>query len=401
LREPPPPVVPSEGGGVLPDAREILARLVSFPTVSQESNLPLVDWAEGYLAGLGAACRRTWSDDRRKVNLLATFGPEGEGGIVLSGHTDVVPAQEEEWSSDPFRLVEREGRLYGRGTADMKGFLAAVLAVAPALAAARLRCPVHLAFSYDEEVGCLGAPRMIHDMVAAGLRPEIAIVGEPSGMRPAGAHKSVNLFRTRVVGAEAHSSQPHLGAGAIFAAGRLVEALWRLGEEARAAADPGRPFEPPWTTVQVGTIQGGTAMNVLPRTCTFTWEYRALPGEDQDRILRAFREEVSGRVLPALREFAPSASIETIPLARVPPLAPEAGGAAESLVRQLTGEAAGPTRVVSYGTEGGQFQAAGISTVICGPGSIDRAHRPDEFLEVEQLERCVAFLLRLLEQVRD
>ena len=393
-----------------PDDRALLERLVAFPTVSRDSNLPLIDWAEEYLTGWGAACRRTWSDCGTKANLLATFGPAVEGGVVLSGHTDVVPAEEPEWTSDPFLLTERDGRLYGRGTTDMKGFVASALALAPVAAEARLQRPLHLALSYDEEVGCLGAPRMIRDMVEAGLRPEACIVGEPTLLRPAVAHKSVNGFRTRVRGVEAHSSQPHRGAGAIPAAGRLIEAIWRLGEERRAAADPEGAFDPPWTTVGVGTIRGGTAVNILAGECVFTWEYRALPGEDQDALLRAFQAAVDEDVLPGLREFAPEAGVETEVLCRVPPLQDEAlvgspgaaehfvrsPSAAEALVCRVLGQEPGSGRVVSYGTEGGQFQAEGISTVICGPGSIDQAHRPNEYLEEGELAACTAFLQGVL-----
>ena len=413
------------------DDRALLERLVAFPTVSRDSNLPLIDWVEEYLTGWGAACRRTWSDCGTKANLLATFGPAVEGGVVLSGHTDVVPAEEPEWTSDPFLLTERDGRLYGRGTTDMKGFLASALTLAPVAAEARLQRPLHLALSYDEEVGCLGAPRMIRDMVEAGLRPEACIVGEPTLLRPAVAHKSVNGFRTRVRGVEAHSSQPHRGAGAIPAAGRLIEAIWRLGEGRRAVADSHSAFDPPWTTVGVGTIRGGTAVNILAGECVFTWEYRALPHEDQDELLRAFQAAVDEDVLPALREFAPEAGIETEVLCRVPPLQAESGGpdpetevdgpasrgggprtgirhrseagsyirspgTAEALVCRVLGEKTGARRVVSYGTEGGQFQAEGISTVICGPGSIDQAHRPNEYLEEGQLAACTAFLQGVL-----
>ena len=383
-----------------PSSRELLARLVGFPTVSRDSNLALVDWAEAYLAERGARCRRTWSDDGTKANLLATFGPQVPGGLVLSGHTDVVPAEEPEWTSDPFGLREESGRLYGRGAADMKGFIASAMARADDLGRRELTRPVHLALSYDEEVGCLGAPRLIDDMIDAGLQPELVIVGEPTGMRPAHAHKSVNLFRTEIRGVEAHSSQPHLGAGAILAAGRLVEALWQWGEEARAEADPATGFEPPWTTVQVGIIEGGTAANILPGRCAFTWEYRSLPGEDPERLRARFQAKVDEEVLPALREFGPSATLVTRTVARVPPLLPEKDGVAEARVRAAlqasTGRPVPPTGVVAYGTEAGQFQARGISAILCGPGSIDQAHRPNEFLEVRQLEACDAFLQELL-----
>ncbi len=381
-------------------SQELLERLVAFPTVSSESNLPLVDWVEAYLVQWGARCRRTFSDDRSRANLLATFGPEGSGGVLLSGHTDVVPAGEPQWESDPFQMEARGSRLYGRGTADMKGFLAVALSLVPEVAKSTLDRPFQFALSYDEEVGCVGAPRMIRDLVSAGIQPEIAIVGEPTDMEVVVAHKSVHLFRTTVRGVEAHSSQPHLGAGAILGAGRLIEAIWRIGEEARREADSSAGFEPPWTTVQVGLIEGGTAVNILPAECTFVWEYRSLPGEDQERIPKRFETEVRERVLPALREFAPDAEIETEPISRVPPLAPEEGGAAEAFACEVLGEAPGAGRVVAYGTEGGQFQEAGISTVICGPGSIDQAHRPNEFVEIEQLERCEAFLRGVLGRVR-
>jgi acetylornithine deacetylase len=440
-------------------AEALLRVLVAFPTVSPASNLPLIRWVQGLLEGCGARCRLTWNDAGTKANLLATLGPPGPGGVVLSGHTDVVPAVEPGWTTDPFTLVEAAGRLHGRGTSDMKGFLAAALAVAlevasevgpegapevatdtaskdpaspapsatrratpaPDLASPRelpggptptLAHPLHLALSFDEEVGCLGAPLLIRDMARAGLHPAAVVVGEPTGMRPAVAHKSVNLFRTRVIGVEAHSSQPHLGAGAILAAGRLVELLWRLGEEARAGAESPtdaalQGFEPPWTTVQVGTIEGGTAANILPAACTFSWEYRALPHEDPDALLRAFEAGARDQVLPTLREFAPGAGIETEAVARVPPLLPEEGGVAEALARSLLpghGEAPGdasPRPVVAYGTEGGQFQGAGYSTVLCGPGSIDRAHRANEYLERSELEAAVAFLQRLLGRLAD
>lgn len=381
--------------------KELLERLVAFHSVSRNSNLPLVDWTEEYLTGWGARCRRTWSDDGTKANLLATFGPEGPGGVLLSGHTDVVPAEEPGWESDPFQLAARGNRLYGRGTADMKGFLAVALSLVPEIAERSLGRPLQFALSYDEEVGCVGAPRMIADLVEAGIRPEIAIVGEPTDMRVVVAHKSIHLFRTRVTGVEAHSSQPHLGAGAIMAAGRLIDAIWRIGEEARAHADSESRFEPPWTTVQVGLIDGGTAVNILPGECTFVWEYRSLPGEDPDRIPRLFKAEMNERVLPALREFAPEAGIETETISRAPPLAEEAASAAEACACDVLGEAVGTGRVVSYGTEGGQFQEAGISTVVCGPGSIDQAHRANEFVEMEQLEKCESFLRGVIERVRD
>lgn len=371
--------------------RELIARLVSFPTISERSNLGLIDWAEGYLSAHGARCRRTMNEEGTKANLFATIGPEVAGGVVLSGHSDVVPVEGQSWSSDPFVVTERNGRLYGRGTADMKSFLAIAMALAPEFAARPLRRPIHIAMSYDEEIGCLGVASMIQDIMANLPPPGLVIIGEPTSMRLVTGHKGVNLFRTRVIGRAAHSSQPHRGAGAILAAGRLIDYLWRLGEEQRQQRDP--RFEPPWTTVQVGLIEGGTAVNILPAECSFFWEYRNLPSQDSSAIRKLFEDYCEREVLPSLREFAPEARIETEAVALVPPLAQEEDGAAEALVRRLTG--ANESAAVSFATEGGLFQRAGLSTVVCGPGSIDQAHQPDEYIELEQIEACIAFMRRL------
>jgi len=346
----------------------------------------------------------------------------------------VVPVEGQEWSSDPFTLVERDGRLYGRGAADMKGFLAVVLGLVPEIAAVSLQRPLHLAFSYDEEVGCLGVGRMVADLVGHFLLPSVAIVGEPTSMEVVRAHKSVNAFRTWVTGQAAHSSQPHRGASAILGAARFLEELRRIGvenrrrgeAEAEAGEAAGAGFDPPWTTVQAGMIQGGTALNILPAECTFLWEYRSLPDEDPSKILARMEAFAREEVLPELREFAPGAKVVIETLARVPPLRPETpapetqgvgaadsgegggggegpervqeerGARAEALVRRLPGVRAGGTGAVSFATEGGTFQAAGISTVVCGPGSIDQAHRPDEFIAISQLEACADALRGLL-----
>jgi len=378
-----------------PHLRSLLRTLIAFETVSEESNLPLIDWVQGLLEEKGARCRRTWNSDRTKANLLATLGPAEPGGILLSGHTDVVPVVDQAWSFPPFDLTEQEGRLYGRGTADMKGFLAVVLSLVPEIAGSPLRRPLHLAFSYDEEVGCLGVGALVKDLTDHFPLPGLAWVGEPTSMQVVDSHKSIHLFRTRVVGRPAHSSQPHRGAGAIFGAARMIEALWRKGQAAREATanDPAAArFDPPWTTVQVGQIVGGTAVNILPGECTFQWEYRALPDEDPDAIRAEIERFAQQEVLPALREFAPEADIETREMARVPPLRwPGPSG-----MRGLPGVRPGGSGSVSFATEGGFFQAAGIPTVICGPGSIDQAHRPDEFVEWGDLEACTEALRALL-----
>ncbi|MEL7451671.1 MAG: acetylornithine deacetylase [Pseudomonadota bacterium] len=370
---------------------EMLARLVAFPTVSRDSNLPLIDWVEAYLERFDARCRRTWNAEHTKANLFAAIGPDVAGGVVLSGHTDVVPVDGQDWHTDPFALTERDGLLYGRGTTDMKGFSAVFLSRLASLDIAAMKKPLYLALSYDEEVGCLGVGRMLEDALAHVAKPDFAIIGEPTTMQVVRAHKAINSFRTVVTGKAAHSSQPHMGAGAILAAGRIIEKLDQIGRARRAApADSG--CEPPWTTVQVGTIQGGNAVNILPAHCEFVWEYRSMPGEDPDLVLDALQTFIDKEVLPDLREFAPDASVKTETIARVPPLIADAQAKAERWVEGLAGVREGGSGEVAFATEGGSFQNAGISSVVCGPGSIDQAHQPNEFIDPAELERCEAMV---------
>ena len=370
---------------------DMLSRLVAFPTVSRDSNLPLIDWVEEYLERFDARCRRTCNAKGTKANLFAAIGPDAPGGVVLSGHTDVVPVDGQEWHTDPFELTERDGLLYGRGTADMKGFAAVFLSRLASLNSAAMDKPLYLALSYDEEVGCLGIDRMVDDALTHFVRPDFAIIGEPTTMQLVRAHKSINVFRTVVTGKAAHSSQPHRGAGAILAAGRIIEHLEAIGRSRRAAA--GRSgCEPPWTTVQVGTIQGGTAVNILPAHCEFLWEYRSLPDEDPELIIQSMQTFIEHEVLPDLREFATEASIETTPIARVPPLMPDPEEKAERWVLGLRGVREGGSGQVSFATEAGSFQRAGISSVVCGPGSINQAHQPNEFIDPAELKRCEAMV---------
>ncbi len=370
---------------------DMLTRLVAFPTVSRDSNLPLIDWVEEYLEGYGARCRRTWNEEKTKANLFAAVGPDAPGGVVLSGHTDVVPVDGQDWHTDPFALTERDGLLYGRGSADMKGFAAVFLSRLASLNMSAMDKPLYLALSYDEEVGCIGIDRMVDDALAQGARPDFAIIGEPTTMQVVRAHKSINVFRTVVTGKAAHSSQPHRGAGAILAAGRIIEHLEALGRSRRAAAGE-TGCEPPWTTVQVGTIQGGTAVNILPAHCEFLWEYRGLPDEDPELIIQDMQAFIDEVVLPDLKEFAPEASVETSPIARVPALVPDPEAKAERWVRSLRGVRDGGSGEVSFATEAGSFQRAGVSSVVCGPGSIDQAHQPNEFIDPAELTRCEAMV---------
>jgi acetylornithine deacetylase len=375
---------------------EILERLVGCPTVSRNSNLPLIDFVRNYLEDHGVASQLVPDDSGQKSNLFASIGPEIAGGLVLSGHTDVVPVDGQAWTSDPFELVARESRLYGRGACDMKGFIAASLSRVPALKAAKLAKPVYLMFSYDEEIGCLGAPRMI---AAAGARlpkPGAVIVGEPPRMRVANEHKGICSSRTRVTGIEAHSSLTHQGVSAVMLASELIAHLDRIARDLAGATRSARAkrFTPPYTTLSVNTIQGGSATNILAGHCEFTWDLRALPGESPEKIINALTEFAEKRRLE-LHAEGKTVTITNHVLANVPPLEAEEASAAEQLARVSAQEAADST-TVSFGTEGGQFQRAGWPTVVCGPGNIEQAHKPDEFIERAQLEACEAFLDRAI-----
>lgn len=379
------------------DAIAILGRLVSFDTTSRGSNLALIDWVEGYLADHGIASTRIANHDGDKANLLASVGPAVEGGIVLSGHTDVVPVDGQPWTSDPFVLTERDGKLYGRGSSDMKGFIALALAAVP-LFRNDLKRPVHLAFSYDEEVGCFGAPHMIAVIARDLPRPALAIVGEPSLMQAVGGHKGAAFFRVVVSGREAHSSQTHLGVSANMAAVELISALSALADELATKADPASPFEPKGTSLTIGRIDGGTAANILARRCEIVFDIRAEPGDDPMAVLAPFRARVAD-LDARLKARDPDCGAVFEVLADVPSMAPERDGPAEAFVRGLTGDN-GPLRAVPFASEGGQFQGAGLSTVICGPGSIDQAHQPDEYVAVDQIRQGAAFMIRLAETLR-
>ena len=385
------------GGSIIGGTRyspvEMIEKLVGFDTVSAKSNLALIEFVEDYLAGHGVASQRITGAFEEKANLYATIGPDIPGGVVLSGHSDVVPVEGQPWSRDPFTLAARDGRLYGRGTADMKSFLAVALALVPDALAAGLKVPLHLAISYDEEVSCGGAKEMIADITANLPMPRIVIIGEPSEMQLINAQKGIFSFETLVTGKEAHSSQPQRAGSAVMAAAELVAFVGQLAEKRRAGPLDER-FEPPFTSFNVGVIEGGTAMNIVPRHARFIWEFRMVPGDDGEAIVASFERAVAEQVLPKLRRHAPEAAIENRRGVQVPPLRPEAESPAEDLVRFLTG--ANRAGAVSYSTEGGLYQEAGFSTVICGPGSIDQAHQPDEYISLAQVEACEAFLRRLI-----
>jgi acetylornithine deacetylase len=375
-------------------AQEILARLIAFNTTSSRSNLALIDWVAEYLRGYGIAARLIRAPAGDKANLFATIGPAERGGVILSGHTDVVPVEGQAWDGDPFTLRARDGRLYGRGTADMKGFIALALALVPRAAAASLKLPLHLAFSYDEEVGCFGAPLLIRELPQGAARPLLAIIGEPTQMQVANAQKGCAFFRTRVTGLEAHSSRPDRGVNAIAAAAEIVGEIGRLAGNAHDHAHIGSGFAPPYTTFNIGRIDGGTAFNIIARDCVVDWDMRAHPGDDGAALAQQVRRFIDADLLPRMRRTYPQAAIDTEIVVDVPPLAPEPGSPAEALARRLTG--ANATTTVSFASEAGLFQQAGIPAIICGPGSIDDAHRPNEFLALDQLAAGAAFLDRLL-----
>jgi acetylornithine deacetylase len=378
-------------------AVDILATLVAFDTTSRLSNLALVEWVEAYLADLGVAARRVPNADGTKSNLLASIGPAVAGGVVLSGHTDVVPVDGQPWTSDPFVLTPRDGRLYGRGTCDMKGFLALALAAAPDLAAAALARPVHLAFSYDEEIGCLGAPDMIAVIAKELPRPALVVVGEPTDMVAVRGHKGIASFRVTVTGREAHSSLTHLGVSANMVAVKLMNHLVELSERLEREADPASLFTPKGATLTIGQVNGGTAVNILARECVFVFDLRTPAGLEPQAILADFLA-LADQLDAEIKAKAPEGGIAVETRSLTPAFAPEVDGVAEVFARRLAGDN-GPPRVVPYAAEAGQFQGAGFSTVICGPGSIDQAHQPDEYVEVSQMQRGAAFMRRLIEDL--
>ena len=374
-------------------AVDLLARLVGFNTVTRESNLELIEFIEHYLAGYGVESRRIESDDGRKANLLARIGPNVEGGVVLSGHTDVVPVDGQPWTTDPFTLTERDGRLYGRGSCDMKGFIACALAEVPRWVELDLTRPVWLAFSYDEEIGCQGAPRMIERLVADCPRPAAVIVGEPTLMQPVTQQKGITTLSTTVTGVEAHSSQVYQGVSAIHVAARLVTKIEDIMGELKDEGCCNQAFNVEHSSLHVGKIQGGTAVNIMARECTFEWEIRHLP-EDGFEAIHARFTAFSDQLEREMSYRDTRVAITTTPVtATVPALADRDNRAALGICQALMGEQ--PPEAVAYATEAGQFQEAGLEAIICGPGSIGQAHQPDEFISVEQLDLGATFMQRL------
>ena len=380
-------------------SRALLARLIGFATVSRDSNLALIGFIRDYLADLGVECELFHNAEGTKANLFATLGPQDLGGVVLSGHTDVVPVDGQAWTVEPFALSEREGRLYGRGTADMKGFIASVLAVVPAFLAQPLRIPVHLAFSYDEEVGCLGVRSMLAALAQRPHKPRLCLIGEPTELKPVLGHKGKLAMRCQVHGSACHSAYAPYGVNAIEYAARLIGKLGEIGDGLAQPEHHDTRFDPPFSTVQTGVIKGGRALNIVPEECEFDFEVRALPGFDAQGVADQLQGYAEAELLPRMRAVNQGADIRLEALSAYPGLATPADSEAARLVALLSGSAAFGT--VAFGTEGGLFDQAGIPTVVCGPGSMEQGHKPDEFVSVEQLQGCDEMLLRLVDYLRE
>lgn len=377
----------------MPTSRDLLADLIAFPTVSRDSNLALIDYVRDYLEGLGLSCELDYNAERSKANLHARLGPDGPGGVMLSGHSDVVPVDGQAWSVPPFELSERDGRLYGRGTADMKGFIACVLAAVPRFLEQPLRRPLHIAISYDEEVGCLGVRSLVEQLRACPERPAICLIGEPTEMRPVLGHKGKLAMRCQVHGAACHSAYAPQGVNAIEYAARLIGKLGEIGAQLAAPAHHDTRFDPPYSTVQTGLIQGGRALNIVPAECQFDFEVRALPADDPQQVARDLRDYAETELLPQMRAVSAASTIEFQALSAYPGLATDPQGEAAELLALLSGSRDFST--VAFGTEGGLFAQAGIATVICGPGSMEQGHKPDEFVSLEQLAICDGLLAKL------
>ncbi|MEQ9725752.1 acetylornithine deacetylase [Pseudomonas sp. WHRI 8822A] len=376
-----------------PTSRALLERLIGFATVSRDSNLELIEFIREYLAGFGVDSELFHNAEGTKANLFATIGPTDRGGVVLSGHTDVVPVDGQAWTVEPFRLTERNGRLYGRGTADMKGFIACVLAAVPNLVQRPLQVPVHLAFSYDEEVGCLGVRSMLAELEKRPHKPTLCLIGEPTELKPVLGHKGKLAMRCEVHGAACHSAYAPYGVNAIEYAARLIGHLGDIGARLAQPEHHDARFDPPFSTVQTGLIKGGRALNIVPAECEFDFEVRALPGFDAQSVADELQSYAAEQLLPKMQAVSAASDIRLQPLSAYPGLATPPDSEAARLLARLCGS--NDFGTVAFGTEGGLFDGAGIPTVVCGPGSMEQGHKPDEFVSVEQLQGCDALLSRL------
>ncbi|QRX83926.1 acetylornithine deacetylase [Glaciimonas sp. PAMC28666] len=378
------------------DVLAMIERLIAFPTVSRDSNLGLIEWTRDYLAGLGVTSRLTYDATGKKANLFATLGQGKKPGLILSGHTDVVPVEGQAWDTDPFKATIKDGLIYGRGSADMKSYIATALALAPKFLAADMDAPLHFALSYDEEVGCIGVQGLIKDLQELGLKPAGCIVGEPTSMQPIIAHKGTNRFRCCITGREAHSSYTTMGVNAIEYAARIIVYIRQMADRFAQLETRDYGFTVPYTTMQTGLIRGGLASNIVPKECAFDFEARTMPGVDAGRLYQEV-QDFAANLLPEMQRIEPNAKIAFEWLASAPGLNTKEHDAIVQLAASLSRNTT--TGAVSYGTEAGLFQRAGIPTVVCGPGNIEQAHRPNEFVALEQVAQCEAFMMRLIDPV--
>lgn len=383
--------------GTLDNTIEILSRLVGFDSTSGKPTHQIVSYIQDYLEEHGVKTTLSFDEDGERANIFATIGPHTDGGVVLNGHTDVVPVDGQDWASDPFVLTRKGDRLFGRGSVDMKGFLACALASVPRFKSANLKKPVHIAFSYDEEIGGLGMPALLNSMSGKAFRPEVVIVGEPTNMNIVTGHKGGYEMRTEVIGHAVHSCDPTKGANAITAAMKLIAKIEDLAAERAASPIKNSLFDPAYPTFNVGMIEGGAARNATAGWCNFKWEYRPMPGEDGAMVISQIEEYAKTEILPSLRAVNPDTDIRIITETSVPPLDDRNAAAASEFVGSLTG--INDTCVVSFGTDAGYFSDAKYSTVVFGPGDIDRAHKPDEFITLGELEQGLDFLQRITERL--
>lgn len=375
---------------------ELLRDLIAFPSISSDSNLPIIDYLADHLRGVGADVQLQTAPCGTKANLFATLGPDrsdvsgGPGGIVLSGHSDVVPVADQDWTHDPFEMIERNGRLYGRGTCDMKGFIAATVAKAAEFAKAPLSRPVHFAFTHDEETGCIGAQALAGWLKEQSIRPSLAIIGEPTMLQVIEGHKGCCEYTTHFHGRAGHGSMPDLGVNAVEYAVRYVSYLMGIGQELKTRAPKSSRFDPPWTTINTGSVTGGTIHNVIPQTATVQWEFRPVQNSDFTFVREKIEDYVHAVLLPAMKAVDQNAAITTEIMGEVVGLEPASVNEARDILMELTGS--NTSDVVPFGTEAGIFAALGMNVAVCGPGSIEQAHKPDEYLTTDQLVKCLAML---------
>lgn len=374
----------------------VLTDLIGYPSISSESNVDIINYLSDKIKSLGGKIDIIKTSDNKQANIFATIGPEIDGGIVLSGHTDVVPAKELNWNSDPFKLTRKDDLLYGRGSCDMKGFIASTIVAAEILKNKNLNYPVHFSFTYDEEIGCFGARHLIKELKKYKYKPSIVIIGEPTNMEIIEAHKGDCEYTTCFHGIEGHASNPEKGLSAIQYGSLFTNKLFEIGNELKRRAPSDSPFNPPWTTVQVGKIEGGVAHNVIAGQCSIDWEMRPINEEDKNFVKNNLLKYCQNKLLPEMQSKFAEAKIETETIGEIPGLIPQKDNQARVIMQDLL--QSNSTGVISFGTEAGIFQEMNMDVVVCGPGSIDQAHKANEFVSISELDKCLQNLLKLLDQ---